>query len=137
MRSTAVQTTRKPNAAVQAKPLPPARTFAKQPGAAGRKLVRLGEAKSRVASAPFAVPREFRSPRRSDYFTPTAAPVFRVGLRSVAEVEPHPRSFPDRETALEAVSRHLHTPPAAVIQLAQLPAAHVAVPPALPLHRSI
>src|SRR5438105_3532770 len=165
MLTTASRTTTKAQAAAKPKVLPPARSFAKQQRVTGPTLARLGGKQLPFERQRFSLPKEFRrsnavnySPGVSSFASPQDS--FRgdslisgAGLldalsdlpqretahhRRPIGIDLHPWSFPDSSAHAARDSNQLSdNAPAAIIQFAQLPHAHVVAPPVRPLHRPL
>src|ERR1044071_9368584 len=139
MPPTAVRTTASPNVAAKAKPLPPARAFAKPARAAGTKFVRVGGKQSRDEKKRFALPKEFRRTAANHY---SAVPSFAAetnatsGAQSIAiDLHPFANAALERDTTPDITGPRKRA--SAAIQLAQLPAHGPIVPPAVPLHSRV
>src|ERR1043165_1372586 len=138
MPPTAVRTTASPSAAAAAKPLPPARAFAKPARAAGPKFVRVGGKQLRGEQKRFALPKEFRRSAAIEQYstvssfsaqTNAARPAQSIAI----DLHPFANTALDPDTTPDITGARSRPP--AVIQLAQLPTHGPVAPPAVPLRQ--
>ena len=136
MPPTAVRTTASPNVAAKAKPLPPARAFAKPARAAGTKFVRVGGKQSRDEKKRFALPKEFRRTAANHYSAVSsfAAQTNATSAEQSIAIDLHPFANAVRERDATPDITGARKRASAAIQLAQLPTHGPVNPPAVPLH---